>query len=300
MRRIYHFIGACSCWGAQIRTCERGPEELAENHVFEKLEKAGVQISEIQMLYPKQMAFETEIPLSESLPLIHEFNLQLAEATCKAVENAEFPFVVAGDHSSAVGTWNGVRKALQKKSDLPMGLLWIDAHTDAHTLETTPSGAWHGMPVAALMGFGASKLSELLSSQPVIQPEHIAIIGARSYEEAELLFLNKLHVKVYFMEEVEERGFLQVLQEAVEKVSRETVGFGVSIDMDVIDPKDAPGVGSPEKNGISAKEFLQALPFLKNHPKAVGFELVEYNPERDREHKTRDLVYEILKGLTAG
>lgn len=298
MQRVYRFLGACSCWGAQVRTCERGPEDLLDSRIFERLKQDGAVISEIAMLYPKQMASNQEIPLSESLPLIYEFNLRLAALVSETIERNEFPITVAGDHSSAVGTWNGVRKAVAKKSGLPIGLLWIDAHMDSHTPETTPSGAWHGMPVAALMGFGAPELAKLLDSEPVLEPEHVVILGVRSFEKGEVDLLKKLNVKIYFIEEIRKRGFSTVLKEAIEKVSAGTFGFGVSIDVDVIDPKEAPGVGSPEEGGISSKELLDGLPLLGKSPKALGFEVVEYNPQRDVGHRTRELVYKILKGLT--
>lgn len=297
IQRVYRFLAACSCWGAQIRTCEKGPQDLLDSLVFERLKKDGIRISDVKMLYPKKMAADGDIPLSECLPLIHEFNLRLAKAVSETIDQGEFPVSVTGDHSSAIGTWNGVRKSLLKKSQLPMGLLWIDAHMDSHTPETTPSGAWHGMPLAALLGHGVPEMAHLLQHKPLLSPEHVAVIGVRSFEKGEVALLEKLKVKVYFIDEVKKRGFATVLQEAMERVSVGTAGFGASIDVDVVDPMDAPGVGSPEENGIPAKELLEGLPLLKKHPKIVGFELVEYNPEKDVGHKTRELVYKILKGL---
>jgi len=293
MQRIYRFLGACSCWGAKIRTCEEGPQDLLNAKIFERLEKDGVRISEVKMIFPKKMASSGEIPLSESLPLIHEFNLRLAKLIAETIGKGEFPVAIIGDHSNAVGMWNGV-----KKSQSPLGLLWIDAHMDAHTPQTTPSGAWHGMPLAALLGFGDPKMAHLLGAKPVLLPEHVAVIGVHSFEKGEMELLQKLKVKIYFIEEVKRRGFATVFQEAIERVSHNVAGFGVSIDMDAIDPEDAPGVGSPEPGGIRAEELLSALPILKKHPQMVGFEIAEYNPTRDVDHKTRELIYQILKGVS--
>jgi len=285
----YRFIGACSGWGAQVRSCEKGPQDLLDARIFEKLE------GEVKMLYPREKASDSDISFSDSLPLIHDFNLRLARSVKGVVERGVRPIVVAGDHSCAIGTWNGVYEG--KKSSLPMGLLWIDAHMDSHTPETTPSGAWHGMPLAALLGFGVPEMAQLLHVKPVLLPEHVAVIGVRSFEEGEKKLLERLNVKVYYIEEVKKRGLSTVLEEAILRVNRGTVGFGVSIDVDVLDPKEAPGVGSPVKEGVQPDELLSVLPMLNQHPKLLGVEVVEYNPERDVDHKTRELVYQILKRL---
>jgi arginase len=272
----FQLIGACSGWGAQIRSCEQGPQDLLEN--------------EGTLLYPKRKASDSELSFKEALPIIHEFNLRLAKLVEKTVESGSFPIIIEGDHSSAVGTWNGIRKA--HKGDL--GLLWIDAHMDSHTPETTPSGAWHGMPLAALMGFGLKEMAQLIDVKPVLLPEHVVLIGVRSFEEGEKALLDRLNVKIYYMDEVKRRGFSTVFKEAIEKVSQKTFGFGVSLDIDVVDPEDAPGVGSPEPHGLRGKELLEGLKALKN-PKLVGVEISEYNPARDQSQKTKQLVREILK-----
>lgn len=289
-QKNYRVIGACSCWGAQIRTCEKGPQDLLDAEVFEKLEHEGVKISEVDLIFPEESALGSEV--REPLWLINEFNRRLADQVFRAMRDKEIPVVVAGDHSCAVGTWNGVSKLAK-----PIGLLWIDAHMDAHTPETSPSGAWHGMPLAALLGKGPPEMAQLLNEEPVLRPEQVVVIGVRSYEAGEKNLLDQLGVKIYYIDEVKEKGFVTVLEEALQIVNHGTVGFGISIDVDVIDPEEAPGVGSPEAGGIEAGEFLLAMPLLGEHPKLIGVEIVEYNPERDKGHKTRELVYQMLKGL---
>ncbi len=297
MKRLYRLLGACSGWGAQIRSCELGPQALLDAKVFENLKYEGFPIDEIEMLLPLKMAKDEEIPLPRSLPLIHEFNLRLAKAVARTIEQGRFPLTIGGDHSNAVGMWNGVRDALMQKSPLPMGLIWIDAHMDGHIPETTPSGAWHGMPVANLLGFGETRLSQLIRKEPVLLPENLVYIGVRSYEEGEAALLESLKVKIYFIDEVKKRGLETVVREAMERITAKTGGFGVSLDLDAIDPEEAPGVGSPEPNGLSSRELLSALPFLAKDPRLVGFEMVEYNPERDAKEKTQHLIFEILKTL---
>jgi arginase len=289
MRRTYQVIGACSCWGAQMRECEQGPRCLVEGRVFERLQHQGVPISRIEMLFPRQRFSEKQISLAESLPLIHAFNLQLAKSVQQAEGQGLFPVVVGGDHTNAVGTWNGIRK--------PFGLLWIDAHMDAHTMETSPSHAYHGMPVAALLGYGIRELAQLCSPTPVLHPNHLALIGIRSFEAGEDALLKKLNVKVYSMEEVRRRGVQEVLSEAIQHVTQKVHRFGVSLDLDVFSPEEAPGVGSPEPEGMQAKELLPELERIGKDPNLVAFEMVEFNPKKDRAHKTRELAFQILQAI---
>lgn len=287
MRHHYHVIAACSCWGAQIRACEKGPEDLVEGRVFERLQSQGISIREVEMLYPEKLARNENIPPAQSLGLIRDFNLQVVKAVRGAVQKGSFPIVVGGDHSVAVGTWNSF--------DVPFGLLWIDAHVDSHTDKTTPSGAYHGMPLAGLLGHGLPELSQLVKKTAVLKPKNLAIIGARSYEPGEIALLQELNVKVYFMDEVLRRGFKEVLAEATKHIMQGVNHYGVSVDLDVFHVDEAPGVGSPEEGGIRKKEVLPLLHAIGKDPRLLAFELVEFNPERDVNHKTRELAFEILK-----
>jgi arginase len=287
MKRMYHVIGACSCWGAQLRACEGGPEDLADGSVFERLKKAGASLESLELLYPAKQAKEEEIPMEDSLSLIKEFNLQLTQAVKKTIQKEMFPVVIGGDHSIAVGTWNGFEK--------PFGLLWIDAHMDAHTPETSPSGAFHGMPVAALLGAGALEMAQLVHKTAVLQPKNLALIGVRSFEKEEADFLKNLNVKIYFMEEIKKRGLKEILSEAIAHVCQGVSGYGVSLDLDAIDLHEAPGVGSPEPGGLEKDELLRELARIGKDKRLIGFELVEFNPEKDISHKTRETAFEILK-----
>lgn len=238
------------------------------------------------MVYPPLRASDQEIPLSASLPLIHAFHWRLAQAVRQIVKRGDFPVVLGGDHSNAVGVWNGV--------DAPLGLLWIDAHMDAHTPKTSPSGAYHGMPLAALLGYGDPAMAKLLGKEAILQPEDVALLGVRSFEEGEAALLKELGVRVYFMEEIRQRGLAPVFEEALSHVGKNVPRIGISLDLDVFDPQDAPGVGSPEPGGISASEFLPLLSLVRAEKKLVGLEIVEYNPEEDIGRKTEDLVFRLL------
>jgi arginase len=291
--RIYQFIGAASGWGAKIRTCEEGPAVLKAS-CSELLKKQQIPITSWDTLYPQVRFKEKDIPLEKALPVIVDFNNVLSDKVFDAMHKGHFPIVLGGDHSIAVGTWNGVGCFLSQQSTKPLGLIWIDAHMDSHTLETTPSGAWHGMPLAALLGYGEEEFVQVKRKAPSLMPENVCLICTRSYEEEEAKLLEKLKVRIYFIEEVKKRGFATVLREAIALVSKNTVGYGVTLDIDAVDPIDAPGAGSREPGGVRSKELLQGLSLLSIDPHLKAFELVEFNPSLDVDNKTCTLCQQIL------
>ena len=164
---------------------------------------------------------------------------------------------VGGDHSCAVGTWSGVAKTLRRGERL--GLLWIDAHLDSHTPATTHTGTIHGMPVAALLGHGDPRLTGIAGGLPALRPEDVCIVGARDYEPEEPAFLAAQGVRVFFAEEVRARGLSAVMEEASTRVRAGTAAFGVSLDLDAVDPAEAPGVGCRVGGGLAAADLVAAV-----------------------------------------
>lgn len=294
----FKLIGAATCWGAKIKSCEKGPLILKEQKLLEHLIAKGFDVDPTwTILFPEKQASHGDISQAESIPLIEHFNKHLASIVEKTLEDDEFPIILGGDHCIAIGTWNGTYRYLQKNNLLPMGLIWIDAHLDAHTLETTPSGNWHGMPVAGLLGYGHKIMAKLLHNDPILSPGNICLIGPRSFEKEEHDLLISLNVRIFYPEEIKEKGLYAVMQEAIDHVSRSSKCFGVSLDLDVITPEEAPGVGSPEKNGLHTDELLHALKLLNHHPRLEAFELVEYNPERNHHHQTSQICLKILSTI---
>jgi len=169
-----------------------------------------------------------------------------------------------------------------KKGDI--GLLWIDAHMDAHTPATSPSGNIHGMPLASCWGSAILALPKFSILSPKFKPKY-SLVGVRSYEMGELELLRHLNVRVFFMEEIEERGLHAVLHEALEIVTQNTAGYGISFDLDSIDPEFVQAVGTPVRGGIHPQDFLHFLPALESSP-LLALELVEYNPSLDGSGRT--------------
>jgi len=195
------FIGFASGWGAQIRETEKGPNALHHSGVLTSLTVPWIWK---KTLMPLKTAEEIILPLGQAtLPYIQELCHRASLAVEDALKNKQFPVTIGGDHTAALGTWNGVAHYFKVKQQL--GLIWIDAHMDAHTMETTLSQAVHGMPLAALLGYGEASLVNLLGKGPVLNPQHVSLIGIRSWEEGEAALLQRLGVHIYFMEDVQAR-----------------------------------------------------------------------------------------------
>lgn len=275
MEKKTRIITVSSGYGALLQGCEKGPEAL-KNYFTPSFS-----------LYPNQTL---ETPFSKIIDL----NQQVSNLVKQTLDAGDFPLVIGGDHSVGVGTWRGAAQYALSQGK-PLGLIWLDAHMDANNLETSPSKAFHGMPVRALLDE-----THILLSQPstrFLQPHHLCLIGVRSYDKGEMEFLKELKVKIYFMDEVERKGLQTVLKEAIELVNQDTVGYGVSLDVDCVEPEEAPGVGSPAPGGIRRKELLESLPLLHNDSRLLAFELVEFNPDFDRDNQTLQLCLNILNYL---
>lgn len=229
-----------------------------------------------------------------ALPAIAGLCRELAGATAASVAAGRLPLVLGGDHACAIGTWRGVSAASEKAGRGPIGLLWIDAHMDSHTPASSETGNIHGMPLAALMGYGAP---ELRGEHAALSPEHVCLIGVRSFEAGEAALIEALGVRVFMMEEVERRGLDAVLAEALDIVRAAEGGFGLSFDVDALDPNDAPGVTVPEDHGLRADDVRRALIAIGREPGLIGVEIVEYNPLTDRDGQTARLVVELAASL---
>lgn len=278
--RTVELIGVASGIGAQDRGCEDGPQMLRELEVFR-----GVPAMWDGMLRPRARVGAMVDTGADALVAVDaELCTRLAASVRDALDAGRFPLVVGGDHSCAIGTWSGVHRWLGGRG--PLGLVWFDAHMDSHTFATTPSGALHGMPLACLLGYGEHALTALVEDAPKLQPEHVCLFGVRSFEEGEAALLHSLGVRVITMGEIRERGVASALDEAMSIARNGTAGYGVSLDLDVLDPDEEPGVGSPEPGGLLCGELEQALHRLRRDPALLAMEIVEYNPHRDRDHLT--------------
>lgn len=275
---IYASIGE----GAQVASCKDGPLALEDV------------VNRLPQFVGTQSYVKSNPNLDTKLEIVESFSTQLADLTERSIDVGNFPFIIGGDHSSAIGTWSGITNALKKQGDI--GLIWIDAHLDSHTPETSETQAIHGMPLAALLGYGYASLTFVANAEPKLKPENVVVIGARSYEEGEHELLKELGVKIFYMEDVAEFGLDWCFKEALHIVNLRTAGFGISLDIDSLDLRQAPGVGSPVAGGIDLMYLLDMFDEMPRQ-KLVGFEMVEYNPHLDVDGKTAMACEMIMQSI---
>lgn len=288
-RNRVRILGAASGIGARDPGCEDGPVAFHHSHAWRELEHHPA-------LDWGRTLFPPDEPRSSLTGRIAHLCRHLADEVGQTLAEGVFPVVIGGDHSVAIGTWSGVAR----HAGNPVGMLWIDAHMDSHTPETTYSGAIHGMPLACLLGQGDKRLLDLGLTGPQLDAAHTVVLGPRSFEPEEAEFLARLGIRVYEGEEIERRGFPAVFAEALALVAAAPNGFGVSFDLDALDPAWAPGVGSPEPGGISAIELLAEMPNLRDEPNLRCLEIVEYNPDRDRHGLTARLIASLIEEILPG
>ena len=286
-------IGVASGWGARDRGCEDGPQALQASGILQCLHNEDRPLPSFEVLRISAL-----LPDQADLDRVADIDRRLASLVAAQLKRHALPIVVGGDHACAVGTWSGVRAALPPQQAL--GLIWVDAHMDSHVPDTSPSGALHGMPLACLLGEGPDVLTKLGGPDPKLRPQHLCLIGVRSFEPDEQALLERMGVRVFFMDEVRARGFDAVWREAVRLVTHDVAGYGVTIDLDAIDPRDAPGVGTPENGGIAGEELIRAVQQLHDDPRLLAVEIAEYNPHEDRERLTLRLLRRLICAAASG
>ena len=276
-------IGAASGLGAQDRGCADGPVAFHRSQAWHELADEP-HVDWARTLFPPEMAGAA--PVERVAALCRE----LADEVALTLGNGDFPLVIGGDHSVAIGTWSGVARTVGR----PVGLLWIDAHLDSHTPESSYSGALHGMPLACLLGRGDKRLLGIGVAGAQVDAMHSAVLGPRSFEPEEAALLERLGVRVFAHGEIAERGLAASFAEAATIVAGAPGGFGVTLDLDVLDPDTAPGVGSPEPDGLPLRGLVDGIAALAARRGLLACEIVEYNPDRDRHGLTARLIAGLI------
>jgi arginase len=215
-----------------------------------------------------------------------------ADLVLKTLEAGKVPLVLGGDHSVAAGTVAGVAEFYRRQNQ-KIGLIWIDAHSDMNTPDSSPSGNVHGMPLAAIMGLGPAELGNIFNFSPKVHPENCVLVGIRDVDAIEKENIRKAGVEVFTMRDIDERGMRSVMEEALRMAGRGTAGYHVSLDMDWIDPEDAPGVGTPVWGGATYREAHLAMEIISDHGRLLSLEIVEVNPVIDEHNQTADLAVEL-------
>jgi arginase len=292
-RKKIRVIGVPLDLGQTRRGVDMGPSAVRVAGLQARLEALGHHVED---------AGNVPVPIAETKASGHPHARYLKEITqtctkageqvIKTLEAGKVPLVIGGDHSVAVGTVSGVSEFYRRRNEL-VGLLWIDAHSDINTPESSPSGNVHGMPLAAIMGLWPSELANIFGFSPKVRPENCVLVGVRDIDTTERDNIRKAGIEVFTMRDIDERGMRAVIEEALRMAGRGTVGYHVSLDMDWIDPEDAPGVGTPVRGGATYREAHLAMEIIADHGRMTSFEIVEVNPVIDEHNRTADLAVEL-------
>jgi arginase len=293
-RRI-GIIGVPLDLGQSRRGVDMGPSAVRVAGLEARLEALGHVVTDDGDI-PVHIAETRQVGEARS-KYIHEITetcSKAAEMVLKTLEEGMTPVILGGDHSVAAGSVSGAAEFYRRQGS-KIGLVWIDAHSDINTPETSPSGNVHGMPLAALLGLGLESLSGLYGWTPKIAPENVVLIGVRDIDATEKENIRRAGVtEVYTMRDIDERGMRVVMEEALRAAGNGTAGYHVSLDMDWVDPEDAPGVGTPVRGGATYREAHLAMEILADHGRILSFDLVEVNPVIDERNRTAELAVELI------
>ncbi|MFC4075369.1 arginase [Salinithrix halophila] len=276
--------------GADRRGVDMGPSAIRYASIQEKLTHLGYEVKDIGNLQvPTPESYEVGQQQLKYLKEIVAVSEELAGSLEKIVESGRFPLVLGGDHSIAIGTIAGVAKKRKR-----MGLIWFDAHGDLNTAETSPTGNIHGMPLAVSLGLGHPDLVNIAGYAPKVHPENIVVIGARSLDEGERNLIREKGIRVFTMHEIDRMGMGAVMDETIRIVTEGTDSVHLSLDLDGMDPNDAPGVGTPVAGGMTYRESHLAMELLAESGILTSAEFVEVNPILDVENKTAKAAVALI------
>ncbi|HTR98081.1 MAG TPA: arginase [Candidatus Acidoferrales bacterium] len=294
-KRAIGIIGVPLDLGAGRRGVDMGPSAIRIADLERRLEQLGHRVEDYGDI--DVMIAETQKVGSPKLrykgAILHA-NRELMKRIDKVLSHGRMPLTLGGDHSIAIGSIAGSSNFYAKQKE-SLGLIWFDAHGDSNTPETTPSGNIHGMSLAIALGFGDHDLVHLGGRAPKIQARNCVLIGIRDLDPREREFLKKSGVTCYTMRDLDERGMRDVLDEGIRTASDGTVGVHLSFDLDVVDPEDAPGTGTPVWGGVSYREAHLAMEMIHDRANIVAIDLVEVNPVLDSQNMTGILATELAQ-----
>lgn len=293
-RMNVHLIGVPMDLGSGRRGVDMGPSAIRIAGIGESLKDLGnkvidegdIDIRNVEELRVGDLKARYLKEIARALVL-------LARKTDRIMSRREFPLVLGGDHSIAVGTISGISSFCHRKRK-KLGLLWIDAHGDINTPSTSPTGNVHGMPLAAILGFGPKELTTIGGSFPKVDPMNIALVGIRSLDEGEKKLLAKLGIGVFTMTDIDRQGIHRVMKKALARVTNGTDYVHVSLDLDAVDPTVASGVGTPVKGGLDYREAHLIMELISESGAMTSLEVVEVNPILDSRNASAEFAVELV------
>ncbi|MUK89328.1 arginase [Ornithinibacillus sp. L9] len=295
MKKKISMIGVPMDLGQSRRGVDMGPSAIRYAGAIEKLQELKYEIhdlGDIPINRPDQKINYNDGTNLKNLDQVIEANDQLARMIDEEIQKDRFPLILGGDHSIAIGTLAGTSKYYEN-----LGVIWYDAHGDLNTGETSPSGNIHGMPLAVSLGIGHEKLTNIFGYAPKVKPENIVIVGARSLDPGERELIREKGIKVFTMHEIDRNGMAYVMEETINYLKNKTDGVHLSLDLDGLDPTEAPGVGTPVMGGMTYRESHLAMEMLADSDLLTSAEFVEVNPILDEKNKTADMAVGLMGSL---
>lgn len=298
MKNKVKIIGSPMDLGADRRGVDMGPSVVRIAGLSQKINALGYEVEDLGNIHVKlaetlSNGFEKSNCHAKYLPEIAEASELLASGVIQILETDSLPVILGGDHSIAIGSVAGLAK-FYRQTNQRLGIVWIDAHLDSNTPETSLSGNIHGMPLAILLGHGPKELTEVAGFCPKVRPEDCVVVGVRDVDAGERDLARQIGLKVFTMRDIDELGMSRVMDEAIDIASRYTVGFHATFDIDFVDPTYAPGVGTPVPGGGTYRESHLAMEKIYDSGKAVSIELTEINAVLDIENQTGKLAAELI------
>lgn len=287
-------LGVPLGYGAGMAGVDMGPAALRVARLTERIAQLGYQVEDrgdLHLERPRSPAQPSD--KLKYLPEISKACEQVAAEVQAILQAGELPIVLGGDHSIAIGSISGVAAHCREREQT-LGLIWFDAHADMNVPETTPSGNIHGMPLSALLGFGAPALTHIAGFAPKLDPRFCAHVGARDIDRGERELIRKLGMRFFTMREVDERGMSACMDEAIAIASQASGGYAVTFDVDALDPTDAPGSGTLVRGGLTYRESHLALEKIAEAGGMCSLEIVEINTALDINNKTAELGVELI------
>ncbi|MEZ5965330.1 MAG: arginase [Planctomycetota bacterium] len=293
-KKHIQIVGVPMDLGAGRRGVGMGPSAIRIANVSQHLRALGYEViddGDVAVPSPESRSHGPEN--CRYLPEIYHVCNRLRMRVARIVAAGGVPLVLGGDHSIAIGTVGGIAEHY-RASGQNIGLIWVDAHADMNTPESSPSGNVHGMPLAVLLGLGHERLVEMGGFWPKVPRENVCLIGIRNLDEHEKEIVRSSGVHAYTMRQIDERGMNAVMSEAIEHACRATAGFHLSFDLDGMDPSDTPGVGTPVKGGIDWREANLLAELAADSQRLLGVEITELNPVLDVRNQSGEVAVDII------
>jgi len=285
-------IGVPLDYGASKRGASGGPAAIRRANLLEALEALDLEVADAGDLPVPKAPLSAKGKLKNAAAILKACS-ELEKQAYEAVANGSTPIALGGDHSLAVGSVSGVSRAFRDKGR-KIGLIWVDAHADMNTPETSPTGNVHGMPLAHLLGLGHKDFAKLGGFSPKADPRNVVLLGVRDVDRAEAVNIRKSGIRVFSMQEIDRFGMGVVTEQAIDMANDGTAGFHVSFDIDSVDPGNAPGTGTTKRGGLTYRESHLFMELVADSERAVGLDLVEVNPLEDTQNATAVLASELI------